>query len=359
MKKRGLIGKILIVFIILLLILIIISISYFLFKSSSNKYNNQSTSTIQGNSNTEGIIIQGCSNTDCENLKINEEKDKAKTIDILFIPADMHYGTVGENYIKNSPEPITIYSKEDFLNDINNIINQMFSIEPYSQYKDKFNIYIFKENAKCFIEEDNSQTCTYNNKGLTGHTNYPHLEEFGYFDIYIITLPGEGGGSGGGTGLTVSSGKTPLTTVHEISHFFGLDDEVLKFTYSDMGKSTNICGDFICCGRKLCDQSFIDELNDPNLMYPPNPDKEETEECCIPTAQGSLKYTVNYKTLMKWGLAQSDVLSGTSIRIIDYQLKNWQDVWEISKNGYDIDESKIEKFYNPISPKKVYLEDLS
>jgi hypothetical protein len=293
-------------------------------------------------------IKQGCDDENCRELLINSQ-DKEHSIDIIFIPSNMHYGEANGQYFSNSESPIVAYGQENFLADVNTAIEKLSIVEPYKTYFGKFNFYYYTQNVKCFANEWGSVVCGLDDNRVFS-SDLQYLSEFGYFDLYYVMEPKEGGGAGG---AVVVSSKDPMVVIHEISHRFGLFDESISYEqHSFDGKSKNVCTNFNCCGGALCSQEVIEKCN-PSLGKFCS--KEESGECCILTASDSFAYTVPYRTLMKYGNGGKDYLfSEASEKILDYKLQNWKDDY-----GFFYDEFINKTVYVPdFNRADISLEDL-
>jgi len=309
-------------FLIILLIIIFLVISFVLLISLSTK------------NKSENIIKQGCSNKYCEKFFGSEESSE-RTIDILFIPADVHYGGTEQEYIKNSEEPLETYQLNQFKLDISEILETLFSLSPYDEYQNKFNLYYYKKNAKCYIDNinyNNQFICSMDDKDINSISLF--LSDLGYFDFYVILEPGDGGGT---SGVVIYSKKTPLVVIHELSHNFQLYDE--DFNGGSLGgKVFNVCNDFSCCGGRLC-------VGD------------ENGECCVQIigtygiSEDIPTYTVPYDTVMRAGHSQGANFSQASIKMLNCSLKNYRDSYSLIYN-----KELNKEVYVPNMPKFFYLD---
>lgn len=289
------------ILVILLFVLLITSILviYFAIKSDHNSISQNETNS------DDDSFSQGCVSIECEKLQISN-RNTSKTLDLVFIPAGN-------------------YSQEEFLQDVNSFLNVLFKTEPFSKYRSKFNFYIYKENIVCFANEWGSTTC-----GLTPEKPLSSLSSFnseiGYFDIYLILEPRGGGGSTDGSTIQ-GKGKSPGTNIHELGHYFGLDEAYISYD-STFDRSTNVCSDFSCCGGKLCSQEILDN------RFTEHYSKGEIGECCAPTTGDSKAYSVAYSNIMQAGTKQDVVFSERAVQIIQWKLENWRDCFSFKEGFY-------------------------
>lgn len=282
---------------------------------------NYEESNVLNEDDSKKVISQGCVSKDCEELIISDEKT-SKTVDLIILSAEKYYGDYNGEYYQKSDFPIVSYPKEEFISDSQKFLDDLFSVSPFNEYKDKFNIYLYNKNLKCYAGVYGTVCGLDFNKLLNDSSQYN--QEIGYFDIYLILEPGEGGGLSGTT--MIGKGKNSITNVHEIGHYFGLWDAYNNYSLA-LDTSTNICSDFSCCGGRMCSQDILDS------RYARKLTKEEIGECCAPTIPGSKAYSVIYGNIMGAGGRMDLVFSDASIKIINDTLFNWEDCYKIDEQG--------------------------
>jgi hypothetical protein len=187
-------------------------------------------------------------------------KDHSKAIDIIIVGADMI--TESQNSITdaNGQTTNTItrvehrYSdkKEQLLSDVQILVNDFLSVEPFNQYKDIFNFYLASETTEwgSICDQDSkdweeiAQDCGINYDIVAGliNTGYEEIKTFN-------SVGGCGGGSQSGDVVEVL--QCIPTFVHEIGHVFGLPDRGY-FTVFGPGLYNGIDA----CGKPLCQKTY-------------------------------------------------------------------------------------------------------
>lgn len=164
-------------------------------------------------------ITQGCVSNFCKEHIISN-KNTSKTLDMVIISSDVKYG---DSHIT--------YNNEEFLEDANTFIETLFTVSPFNKHKEKFNFYIYNKSLICYLNDREFTSCGLEiGKDIAGLSKYN--QEIGYFDVYLILEPREGGGLGGT--VIIGKGKTQSTNIHELGHYFGLGHTNFTIVNTDL-----------------------------------------------------------------------------------------------------------------------------
>lgn len=205
-------------------------------------------------------------------------QDYSDAVNFVIVPADSLYGMLLD-------DPNSQYSNNinAFIADANKNINDFFSVDPMSKYRNIFNFYYTTNVVECNIK--NGQVVCDLWEEVVDGCNIP-------YDVAIVFQRKEGGGIC--CKPIETSAFTSGTFIHEISHYFGIRD----YNYLAIPFGPNHCNDLSCCGGEVCEfESKFDN----------KPIEDGGPECClyqgeldgipfyIPNEQSLMNYDIRYK----------------------------------------------------------------